>query len=156
MSITRITEKLFIDIQCCVPLNPVCLKWIGTNGGWNFWVFGVHQMEGLTTTTPALFSKFNEDLDTMDTDSAFLTKSGVPEYTVGADNIPNSKLAGIKSLLWSPQVMMLMNPKTWVSEGEIWQTVRINPAKFVIRDTKSNFNKVEFIMQLMEINIQSQ
>lgn len=152
----RFTEKKEIKIAQCIPRNPVYLKWVGTNGNWNYWLFGVNQIRGINITSGGLFAKFIEDLSLQDSDSKFITKNAVPEMLLAAENLDNDDITGLETLLYSPQVMMLLNPLTWSVIGERWQTVKVVPAKFKIKETRSNVHSIELTIQLIEINIQSQ
>jgi len=152
----RYTEKKEIKIVSCIPRNPLYLKWVGTNGAWNYWLFSVNQIKGMNVTSGGLFSKYIEDLALQDSDSKFITKNAVPEMLLGAEGLDDDDILGLTTLLYSPQVMMLMNPTTWSVNGEVWQMVKVVPAKFKTEETRSNVHSIELTIQLIEINIQSQ
>lgn len=160
---TFYSEKLTVKLSPCIPRNAVYLKWIGTGGSWNYWLFGVNQLQGITTSSGGLFAKFSEDLFTQESDSEFLTKGAIPEMTLGADQLTKDDIGsifpasyGLMSIVYSPKVQLLMNPDTWEDDGEIWQTVKVDVGRFKGPETKHYLHAFEFIIKLVELQIQSQ
>lgn len=150
------TNKLEVKVDNCNRSGSIYLKWIGTKGGWNYFLFKHNKIEGLTTTAPGIFSPTTDDLALADSDTRFITKTAVPEIMLSAENLDAGDLTGIKSLLWSPQVFRLLNPEDWDLNGAQWQTVKVQPGKFTITQTNASLSRVEFVLQLVQINILSQ
>lgn len=155
MPVTQITQKLEVKIRC-IPRNPFYVKWIDTSGAARFFCFGHNQVEDMLVTAGAQFAPNITDLETMVGDSKFTSKTGIPEFIVGADGLDADDMKLIKTLQYTTEVYLLMNPTTWVSEGERWQSVRVLPAKFSNGETKGSLQKCELTVQLPQINIQSQ
>jgi hypothetical protein len=150
------SETKEVKYKDCTPRNEIYLAWMGTLGNWNFWQFGTTQTESMNVKAGPEFASFITDLSTADTDSDFLTKEATTEYTLGADGLDVNDINGLKTILRSPKVMMLMNPSSWTEAGtEQWQTVRILPSRFRVRETKGNLNSIEFTMQIAETYIQT-
>lgn len=153
---TVMSEVKYMKYNDCAGKNPVFLKWMGTSGAWHFWVFAFNQIESEDiTSAQGTFSKFITDLATADTDSDFITKEATPELILSDDLLDNNDIQGLRTLLRSPKVMMLMNPESWVADGEVYQTVRVKPGKFKIRERRGALQGIEFMIQLADINIQT-
>ncbi len=149
------TEELEVRIMC-TPKNPVYLKWINANGGWNYFCFGTKQLRGLKTKTLAEFSKFYEDISLQESDSEYLGKEATPELALFAERLDTYDIELMESLISSPKVMYLTNIDTWEATAEIWHTVKVEPGTIPTRNTRNVFNKIEFKMLLPELNIQTQ
>ncbi len=152
---TRITEKKKIDIDRACVTNPIYLNWQGTNGGGrNYWLFHTIQTKRLTTSEGATFSPFIEDNTNAKAYLEEISRGAVESLVCGA-NVPASKLEGIKSLLYSTNVLLLMNPDSWQSDGVQWLKVRVVPGTFALGETVQEFVEVSFQIDFPEINIQS-
>lgn len=151
----RLTEYGYARNEC-VRRNPVYLKWINANGGWNYFMFTGTQARGLKTSSLGIFSKFISDLYTAEGDGEYLGKEAVPELTLGAEQLDSYDVELIESLISSTKVMMLTNPDTWADTLEVWQTVKIEPGTIATKITKNTLNKIEFKMLLPELQIQTQ
>lgn len=152
---TRITEKKRIKInQACVK-NPIYLNWQGTNGGGrNYWLFHTIQTKRLSTSEGATFSPFIEDNTNAKAYLEEISRGAIESLVCGA-NVSNEDLDGIKSLLYSTNVLLLMNPDTWVSEGCKWLKVRVVPGTFSLGETVQEFIELSFQIEFPEKNIQS-
>lgn len=150
----RITEKKKIDIDISCVLNPIFLNWFGTEGERNYWLFHVFQTKQLATSEGSTFAPFIED-NTNATSYLNEISRGAVESMVCGGNVPISKIEGIKTMLYSPNVLMLMNPDTWESEGPKWLKVRIVPGTFKLYDTDQKKADIQFTLEFPEINIQS-
>lgn len=153
---TAMSEVKYINYVTCNDPNIVFLKWIGPSGSWNFWLFSFNQTESLeTASSQGVFSRFIEDLAIAESDSEFISKEAYPELTLGVEGISSNDLTLLKTLLSSPKVMMLMNPTTWVADGEIYQAVKVKNGRYKIRDTRSSLSNLELTITLNEIYVQT-
>lgn len=150
----RITEKKKIDIDVSCVQNPIFLNWFGTEGERNYWLFHVFQTKQLATSEGATFAPFIED-NTNATSYLNEISRGAVESMVCGGNVPTSKIEGIKTMLYSPNVLMLMNPDTWELDGPEWLKVRIVPGTFKLYDTDQKRADIQFTLEFPEINIQS-
>lgn len=140
-----VSELKLIKYQYCTKKNPVCLKWMGATGAWNFWVFSVNQIHGINITSrDGQFGTFVADLALADTDTDWISKEGFPEMIMGANDLDKNDLDGLRSMLVSPKVMILQNPEDWFTVGDRWLTVKIPVGKFKIKEEKSNGNNGSF------------
>jgi hypothetical protein len=64
-------------------------------------------------------------------------------------------IEGIKTMLYSPNVLMLFNPETWQTEGVKWINVKPLPGSFKLYDTDEIKAEIQFTLELVDINIQS-
>jgi len=145
------SEVLTCRFRNCTIQNPVCLKWMGRSGAWNFYVFGHSQVESTGVKTQGEFAQFNEDISTADTDSDVLTKEEAPEIIVGGSLFDLNDINGLRSLLSSPKIMMLTNPDTWSSAGDEWITVKVSDGKYKITDTRAAVNEFECTLRLPQL-----
>lgn len=150
----RVTEKkkILIDHNCVE--NPVYLNWLGGSGGRNYWLFKTRQQYGLTTSIKGQFEPYQDDIENAQGYSFETGRDATPRLIVGAV-VDRASAEGIKTLLYSPNVLMLMNPNTWSSEGPIWQVVKPLPATFNLWPTDATRVELEFSIDLPKINVQS-
>lgn len=152
---TRITEIKEIDVNTECVDNPVYLKWLNTQGGYSQWLFGKRQTKIIQTAVDGEYISDVDDLENSIGGEEYMGTNVQPAMIIGAD-LPIEKMDGIKGLLMSPKVLMLMNPDTWEDEGAIWQRVRIQRGSFVILYTDETRHKIEMTVYQPKINIQSE
>lgn len=150
----RVTEKKRIKIDhSCVSL-PVYLSWLGISGGRNYWLFKLRQAYGVNTQSRGEFSPYTPDIENAQ-GTVFSTGIEVnPRLTVGAV-VDLEDAEGIETILYSNDVLRLMNPDTWQSVGPVWQVVRVVPGSFKLWDTDQSRVELEFSINLEPINTQS-
>ncbi len=137
-----ITERRAITISRDCYDNPVYLAWKGSEGGWNYWLFGGDQKVANDTGANGEFEKNIADLETADTKVGWLNKTSKPSMQIGANGIPVSNFEGIRGLMESVKVQML------VSSSPIkWQTVQVRPGSMSYQ-TKVNKFDVDMIIDL--------
>ena len=152
---TILTEEKIIDIDNSCVDSPVYLKWLNTSGGYSQWLFGKKQTKLIQTAIDGEYIANTEDLENSIGGEEFMGTNVQPAMIVGAD-VPVIKMDGIKGLLMSPKVLMLMNPDTWETEGVIWQRVRIQRGSYIVLYTDETRNKIEMTVYQPKINIQSE
>jgi hypothetical protein len=64
-------------------------------------------------------------------------------------------MKGIKSMLYSLNVLMLVNPDTWQADGVIWEAVRPLAGSFQLYNTNETHTNLTVTIELMNTNIQS-
>lgn len=137
-----ITERRAITISRDCYDNPVYLAWKGSEGGWNYWLFGGDQKVNNDTGANGEFEKNISDLETADTKVDWLNKTSKPSMQLGANGVPLSNLEGIRGLMESVKVQML------VSTSPIkWQTVQVRPGSLSYQ-TKFNKFDVDLVIDL--------
>lgn len=167
---TRITEKKCIDIGCCVD-HPVYLKWLNKLGGYGYWLFEFNHALDDQNETVDRFAPFVEELSTAKGWLKVLGKRSIPKMVIGASNIPVDKIEGLRGLLHSVSVEVLLNPPTpeevdawiadgtkmpWQVDGAKWVTVEVQPNTFRIKEARQVVASVELVIVLPEISIQHQ
>jgi hypothetical protein len=150
----RITEKKRIDIDASCVESPVFLNWMGTEAQREYWLFHYVQSKQIATSEGANFAPFIED-NTNAVSYLNEISRGAIESLICGGNVPISKIEGIKTMLYSPNVLMLMNPSTWKVDGVKWLKVRIAPGTFKLYDTDQKRADIQFTLEFPEINIQS-
>lgn len=152
---TRITEIKTIDIERPCMETSVCLNWLANPCGRDFFVFQKVQVEYLETEENERYKNFVSDLETAIGNNELYGKSAFKTMILGASNILSSKMDGIKSLLSSPDVLILMNNDTWQTEGCKWQRVIVKSGTFKILETNQNRTSFEFLIEFPSTNIQT-
>ena len=107
----RITEKKKVHIDRDCRRNPVYIRWIGTSGGWNYWLFSVKQTQLFETSTKGVFDRIIEDLSLATSYRRVIGKKGKPSLILGADNLKqihvygnSEKQRGLYSMTISPKI----------------------------------------------------
>lgn len=160
MTTTRISEIKNVKVVCCSNGPSVCLRWLNKLGGWSTWVFDYNQVNqdetsrdsiSVNTSSASLFSQYTPDLEAGDSTQDSLTIKVQPKMLLGYTNLAKEDIIGIRGMLHSVKVHMLMNADTWVNEGPRWQTVLIDPSSFTISETRMNHYELEFTILLPEL-----
>jgi hypothetical protein len=138
-----VTQKLNIKVADA-PCNPVALYWMNKTSGWDMWVFGCTQTKGLSVQAGESFEEFIFDLQDANKRSVYLTKHSTPQLVLGYTNLSTSDVEGIKGLLDSPTVKMLIgDPAT-----PKFRHVRVEPGSFKTIETQNDFHNLEFTISL--------
>lgn len=153
----RVTEQKFIDVDSECKDNPVYLQWWNTKGGPSYWLFHRNQTDLVNTSSAGEYIKNEPDMEYAIGGAEFLGKNADPSMLIGAD-VPISKMDGIKGLIISPKVLMLMNPETWTTDvgGPKWQRVKVQTGSFIVLKRTETRQRVELVLLLPEINVQSE
>ena len=149
-----LSETITVDIDQNCNSNPVYLNWLDTSGGRAFWLFNRIQTVGLETAEGDVFEQLVEDLTTQQGDIVEVERQAgnrlvLTTYTTIA------KMKGIKSMLYSLNVLMLVNPDTWQADGVIWEAVRPLAGSFQLYNTNETHTNLTVTIELMNTNIQS-
>jgi len=159
-----ITEVKTVKIDCDCKTNPVYLQWRGTNGGINYWLFATVQTEVESSGVNSEFFPYIGELEDAFSNQETLDKESQPSLIVGGYidvedlgiGVKPSDAPGLKGLIRSIDVAMLMNPETWTTEDPQWMRVKVAPGTFKILETNQTKAQIEFSLLLPKINIQGQ
>lgn len=150
-----VTEIKTIKVERNCNDSPIYLSWVNTLGGREHWLFNKIYTNQLDTSDSGTFVKTDTPLET--------TTGNVFDITANANNvlIVNSlcdieDIEGLKTLLYSPCVEMLVNPETWETEKPKWLNVHVVKGSFKLYQSDQKRNVIEIQLQLPNINIQSQ
>jgi hypothetical protein len=150
----RYTEKKRIKINTECHENPVYLNWMGTGGERNYWLFHKLQTRNLNTSIVGVFTPFIIDNTTAEGYTIETSRNAIETLVCGA-YVDIEDIEGIKTMLYSPNVLMLFNPLTWQTEGVKWINVKPLPGSFKLYDTDEIKAEIQFTLELVDINIQS-
>lgn len=149
-----VTEKKIVKIiRGCEP-NPVFISWLSTLGR-EHWLFHTIQTIGLVTGANGEFETDSTDLENSRGQIIDISKTAQPQMIIGA-NVEIEDVAGLKTLLYSVNAEMLMNPTTWQSEGPKWKIVRPLPGSFKLYNTNETRTDIELTINLDYTNTQRQ
>jgi len=149
MSQVIITETIQVDIVDAPCLNPVALYWLNKIGGWDMWVFGMTQTEGIEVSNGEEFEKYISELADEIGRKKFISKTEIPTITLGYECISTEKVRGIKGILSAIKVLMLTSGKDVLTPTFI--EVNVEAGSFKIIETENGFHNLEFTIELNEI-----
>ena len=114
-------------------------------------MFASTQTERLKVGGGELFEKDITDLEGTDTVKDWLSKTASEMLALGAENIDENDVNGIKGILLAikVQVMVSVSPLKW-------QTVIVKPGTFHIKETRERVFRIEFDIIKPDIFVQSQ
>lgn len=151
MSTFRVTEVKRVRLRNDCVQNPVYLSWFIKPGGIDYWLFGRTQSESLRVSAGQIFERDITDIENADTIQDFLTKDAVDVTRLGAENLDANDIEGLKGLLTSPKVQVLMS-----QNPVVWQTVLVSPGTFKIKETRERRFRLELDIVHPEQIIQTQ
>lgn len=140
--------KIKVNIPCKDPF--VYVKWINSLGGWDYWRFGKNQIISMATANDIIVDRNVFDWENGDTIADIIKKSAVENIRAGAI-VGKTKIEGLRQIVTSPKVMMLVNPNPYK-----WHTVIVNAGNFDIKQTKFGTSEIRLTFNLPERNIQQQ
>lgn len=145
-----ITQPLIIKInkQCNDPY--VYIKWLNTLGGWDYWRFGHDQIKSISTSDEISIVRNVFDWENDDTIADIIKKNAIEKIAIGA-TVPTIKLNGLKGILKSIKIQMLVNNNPYK-----WQTMILATGSFETKRTKNEFSELKFTLSYPETNIQRQ
>lgn len=148
-----VTEKKTIKIDRDCVGYPVFLSWLNTLGGREHWLFNKVNVKQIDTSEGGTFNVTTELLE--DSRGATLELTNYANSVIIVNSLVDVEdIEGLKSVLYSPAVEMLLNPNTWQTEGAKWLNVRINKGTFKLYQSDQVRNIFEIQIELPEINIQ--
>lgn len=150
----RVTEKKRIKINHGCVSQPVYLNWLNLAGGRDYWLFQKRQTYGLTSSVNGSFQPYTVDIENAVGSILETGRGANPKLTVGASSVLLEDLQGIQGILYSPNVLRLVNPDTWESEGPVWQIVRPVAGSFNLYNTDDVRTDLEVTLELEPLNIQ--
>lgn len=138
MAVVQVTQTLRIKVNRECPENPVYLCWRNKKNGVGYWLFSRKQTEILNSESGGEFEHYNANLATAPSRTDFISKENQDSMILGAENLLINDILGLKGLLESPKVEMLIsqNPVTW-------KTVQVVPGTFNIRETDETRSRIE-------------
>lgn len=148
--VERITEQREIIINQECYDNPIYLAWRGSEGGWNYWLFGGDQKINLETSANGEFEKYIDDLETAEGKVEWINKKSQPSIQLGANAVDESNVTGMQGIMESVKVQMLVSLSPLK-----WQTVKVKPNSFSYTK-RANKLDVDFVIDLPYRNTLSQ
>lgn len=143
LTTARVSEikTILVDAECYD--NPVYLKWLNPYGGYEYWLFHTRQQYTDGISDEQIFERYIEDLASATAREETLSKQAIEEINIGAELLTKQQKEGLRYLLRSPKVYMLLD-----AELNIWQTVRIKGGTFDINDTFESKERIELTILL--------
>jgi hypothetical protein len=150
------TEVKTIKINRECVKNPIFISWLNTYGGREHWLFSGVQTIGLTTSEKGEFEPFVNDLQNSRGQIKTTEIGAVPQLIVNA-YVDIEDVQGLKTILYSSCVEILMNPNEWSSTvAPIWQIIRPKTGSFKIYNTNETHTTIEISFDLPYIYTQRQ
>ena len=136
IAITK-TKRIKINRECID--EPIALYWRNKLNNVDMWVFSRRQTEVLSSASGGSYEHYNEDLAIADSREDYVSKINQDSMIVGADNLLEEDIRGIKGLLEAPKVEILVSQNPYV-----FKTVQLVPSTFNIIETDETRSRVEF------------
>ncbi|MEY4571063.1 MAG: hypothetical protein RLZ10_256, partial [Bacteroidota bacterium] len=149
------TRSYLIDVVTPCDDNGIYLSWFASNGSRYFWLFDLRYINGISVKTIQDFKPYFSDIETQNATTKDTEIMALPSITVGG-YIPRDKFEMVKTILYSINVNMLMNPSTWQDDGVVWQIVRIDKGSTILDNSDDELIDISFTFTKSEINIQSE
>ena len=147
-----ITKKITIDV-CCVPENPIYLRWVNSHGMLEHYCFGINQIYKLTTKDgPRIRLNFT-DYSEQKALTQILSRESVESIVLQDYDLDTQTIVGLKSLLKSNSVEMLTE---YVDSSDMtWQKVKVKPGTYEIHQSKLEVFNFQCEIELAETLIQN-
>lgn len=150
-----VTEIKTIKVESGCKDNPVFVSWINTLGGREHWLFHRIQVKQIDTADSGVFVKTNTELE-IATGNVFDITSQANNILIVNALVDIEDIEGIKTMLYSPCVEMLVNPETWGTESPKWLNIHVVKGSFRLYQTDQIKSIIEIQLEMPNINIQSQ
>lgn len=154
-AIVPFTEELTIKLKKCNYTVSLYLRWLNSKGGYSYWLFERKYSKGLKTKNSGSIKPFNSDLFNKSRIISLLSKQASEQIVCGADNLTDDDISGLKELLTSPRVDLLINPNTWAIDGAKWQEVIVDDGSFTISREGNTTRQLEVSINVNELIIQN-
>ena len=148
------SEKIIVDFNTECHKSPIYLNWLDTTGGRAFWLFDRVQTVVVDTAVGDTFEPLVSNLKEQQGD-VFEVERFAGNKLVLTTYTTIEKAKGIKSMLYSLNVLMLVNPDTWETDGVVWEAVRPLAGSYQLYNTNETHTSLTVTIELMATNIQS-
>ena len=128
--------------------NTIMLRWLAPDGSWANYLFEGNYRESLQVDAFSTFRQAFDNISELETFETVLKKRGFNKFQVGMTGLSANDAAGIKTLLYSPQVYQI------VSAGDFGFRrigVIVEPGTFSIRPVANKLFDIEFSVVFSEI-----
>jgi len=152
---TTISEEQLVYIECCIPRNPLYLRWSNQLGNYNYWCFSYNQEYSKQTGNAVLMERYVEELATASSKKKKVSQQAIQKVKFGASDLNDDDIQLVESIIDSVKVEMLMNITDW-SSGALWQEVVVETGNYGGHDTNASYHGFEAIMELPQLNLLKQ
>ena len=121
----RITEKKVVDVKTSTCTNPIYLGWHYLKGGQDYWLFEGNRSVEETHQIVERFIKPYQSVETTLSTSFVVQKAAGQSMTLQASHLTDQQYEGLKNILSSVKVEILLNKDSWEAEGALWQEVTV-------------------------------
>ena len=158
ISVDGMTETVYSNVLTCdtykrCSTSPVFITWLDTNGGFDRWLFERVQTVQIETQNIDSFEPRVTDIETQIGD-IYEIENRSSNFLVLTAYVPISKVEGIKSMLYSINVEMLLSPNTWMEDVKAEQ-VRPVKGSFSLYNTTDTWTELTVTIERIATNIQS-
>ena len=143
----NVVECINVDIvRDCVD-QPFYLTWLNTLGGWDYYMFGVNQIDTIDASNDTTYQPYEFDLSDAERKVFDLQNERSQVFTLGSEAISKADLTAMKDLFSSPAVFKLEQDGTATR-------LRVAKGSFQMFQTRDGFNRIEFDVFMPEIIVQ--
>lgn len=149
-----VTELKNIKISRGCKKNPVYISWLNTLGGYDHWLFEKVQIKSQIVGNDSTSNSYITDLANARGQVFDTSRTNTPTLTVFTNALIED-IEGLKTIMYSLNVEMLMNPNEWNSIVKpIWQRIRPQIGTFKLYGTNETRSNLEITFELPYTNIQ--
>jgi hypothetical protein len=137
-----VSEIKTINVEQCIPAEPLYLRWQVTPGGYDQWLFSINQKFDAEASSMENFQQVVNYLEEENTNVNVLKKNGNEVVTLGADNLTLDEVNGISTILTSPKVYVISG--TPGSDDFTRICVLVKTGTFSLYETADTRHRIEF------------
>lgn len=147
---SRITEKIRINIDRCEPSSPFYVRWYDEEIGYGFWLFDTAQSWGGNVSRSQEYQPYFASLSISTTNRRNLITEHEPTVTCYAENLTTPEILGMETLLRSPRVEWLYD-----LANNKWKEVIPDVGSYELYSTDGVLHDITIKFKLPKTNIQS-
>lgn len=150
----RITEIKTVDVEQCIPENPIYLTWLNPLGGWDYWLFGTRQQYTIQTKDLDTFQPVINYLQIANGIQESLGKEAYMKVKLGYEGLTRAKVEGIRHILTSPKVYVINGSPGSNNFQKL--VVNIDKGSYKVYDTGDGKHGLELTVIAPKLLLQTQ
>lgn len=145
-----VTQSIIVRVDRVCDSNPVYLRFIGLNGGWNYYRFNYNQTKTLDVQNAVIIKNYVDDFEAAEGIEQVISKDASNKMQLFADALDRNDIDGLSAIKYSPIVQVLSN-----GNPVKWQNIVVNSSTFTEYDTQNEQYEFSITYNLPSKNIQS-
>ncbi len=142
-----VPEEVLEFEKQCVPLNPVYIRWINTDGGWDYWMFGASEDRAEQEVTNS-YSRFIESNLLNIQSRQVVSLAAVDTLTVIEEQVSKENFEWLRKLPLSPKIEM------YNTRHAVWFEVTLDDNATTVWSSASVRGLCEFTFRVRDRKVQ--